>query len=85
VRKFVGLVSSLVYLMGCLVLVIGAVLAWASVVVSASMDWGWWAGAVIMLLSALAMRRWEPAVRRPWELWHALWLAIDNELEERMR
>ena len=38
-----------------------------------------------MVASAFAVRRWEPAVRRPWELWHELWAAIDNELEERMR
>ena len=84
-RKFVGVCSSLVFLMGCLILVIGVVMAWVSVMISASMNLGWWAGALIMLASALAIRRWEPAVRRPWELWHELWIAIDNELEERMR
>ncbi len=84
-RKLIGVFSSLVFLIGCLVMVIGAVMAWVSVVASAALEWGWWAGALVMTGSAFAMRRWEPVIKRPWEIWHQLWTAIDNELEERMR
>jgi hypothetical protein len=84
IPRLVSLVSGLVFLAGCLAIVLGAVIAWVTVIVTACIQVGWPFGAVLLVGSFGLLWRYEAAVKAPWFWWAELWRWGDDRLRERL-
>lgn len=85
IRHLASAVSALVFLLGCLVMVAAAAVAWVTVIVMACVQWGWPFGAVLLVGSFFLMARYEAHLKAPWVWWCELWGWADNGLRERLK
>jgi len=85
IRRIMSGLSALIFLMGSLALLGSAATAWAYVIVVAATQGHWTVGAAVFVASLWSAQRYEDTLRAPWDLWFALWLNLDHELERRTR
>ena len=85
IRKLVAAGSALIFLVGAVGIVLGAVLAWLWIVAAAASQTHWTVGAAVFALSLWAGQRYEAWLQTPWRLWYALWSHLDAEMERRIR
>ena len=77
--------SSLVFLIGWMALVLAAVGSWFYVAIQFTMSFGWFAGAIFAVGSVGAVVHWENYVKVPFLLWMQAWQYADRMILDRYR
>ena len=77
--------SALLFLIGSMTLVVATVGLWFYAGMHLIMVFGWFAAAIYIVGSVLAVVRWENYLKLPFLLWFQLWQYADRMILDRRR
>ena len=77
--------SALIFLIGCMTLVVAAVWVWITIAAYLVPSVGWFAGVIYLAGTFFAMMHLDKYIRVPWQLWFQLWRYADKMILDRHR
>ena len=79
-RRVLRAISALIFMLGSCALVFAAAGVWLYVLVMASVQTHWTAGALMFCVSFWLAHRYQDALKAPWLIWYDLWKWADARI-----